>query len=232
MVSEGYKRNTIRGLYDLTAKVDTWSFDHPEEKDLEIVDNLINKSFTFLIDNIDKVPLSVRALCRYLRLLSERRFRDPKLIFRANFALVLLRFIFPALTSPVDLGLDLMTINKKELAKTIQFTKLLAFVGQNQHLTGKHQKERELMNSVIDKNSSLVTQFFEKLCEEPKGEGMKKGKDSMTISKDELIKSAVIVRDYVQKNAAVLSAYTPPLRFENIYVDELLTEFVSSVIEK
>ena len=61
---------------------------------------------------------------------------------------------------------------------------------------------------------------------------MKKGKDSMTISKDELIKSAVIVRDYVQKNAAVLSAYTPPLRFENIYVDELLTEFVSSVIEK
>ncbi|OHT04332.1 hypothetical protein TRFO_28152 [Tritrichomonas foetus] len=223
-VSDEYKRTTVKDLHLMIAAADMWSFDHPDEKDLQTVDTLIHKFFTILIEQIDKIPPNVRTLCRYLRLLSERKFRDPKLIYRAIYAVFLLRFIFPSLCAPMDLGIDMMKIKQRELAKVIQFTKLLAFAGQNQHIVGEHQGDRKSMNDVIDKNTPLVIKFYNAICTEGHGE-------TSHITKTELIESAMVFHEYVLNNEKALSEFTPPQLFENIYVDELLTEFVSSSLE-
>ena len=223
LVSDSYKTSTIQELYRLIAAADMWSFDNPNEKDLETVDNLISQFFIILTEQVDKIPATVRSFCRYLRLLSERKFQDTKLVFRPIYAVFLLRFIFPLLCAPMDLGIT--KINNKDLAKVVQFTKLLAFAGQNQHLIGEHQGGRVSMNKVIDKNAPLVTKFYEALTQEYKG-------DSSHVTKDEVIESAMIFKDYVIENEKALSEYKPYQLFENIYVDELLTEFVSSTLQQ
>lgn len=227
MVSDEFKLNTVKPLFHKIVKAGKWSFDHPSEKDLQTVSKLIKESFIFLTDNINNIPASVRNLCRYLRLLSERKFQDPKLIHRSNFAIILLRYIIPLLIDPSGLGIDAESF-AAGLVLVIHFTKILLSAGQNQILIDQHDSDRILWNPVIEENAPYVDKFYEVLSQEPKDQVLK---ESSHISKSQLIESATIIRDYVQRHAEALGAYVPPTRFENIFVDELLTEFASRSIQ-
>ena len=215
-VSGNYKQTTIKEIYNLLSSSEKWNPKDPSEKDEEIVDDLVKKFFGILIKEIDHIPPSIRIFCRFLRLLSERRFRDQMLTHRAIFAVFILRFVIPSLCDPQSLGVSL---DPKKLTSVIQFTKLVAYVAQIL-IRKTDSKLTQMTNNIVERNSSLVVEFYDALCKNvaPK---------EISVLRPELISSVTTIRDYVLLHENEIINYSPNFKCEELFVDDLLTEFIA-----
>ena len=219
-ISDHYKQTTVRKLCDLVAKSENWSFDNPKAEDIARVEALLQKFFEVMIQEVDNVPVTVRGLCRFLRLLSERLYRTSKLNHRAIFALFILRYMCPALTDPKG-AVETGAISTKELAKVVQFTKLLVYVGQLQYIDQEHHAKRADLNATVDKLAPTVLEFFDKLCVEQTREG------DLSVTKDEIIEAAVTLVSYVEAHEEEILRYNVPAVGKHMFVDELLCEYIT-----
>jgi len=216
-VSADFKNNTVKELIDIIGSSPNWSYDHPKENDMFVVNDLIHKFWRHLINKIDTIHPGIRAICRYLRLLSEREFRQKHLNHRAMFGVFLLRFLFVSLSTP-----DNPDIDPKKLAKSLQFTKLLAFVGQMSTITGEHQGERMKYNDIIIESFSIVEEFFDKLCQETPIE-------PVIIPRQELIEAASHFRSFIIEKEIALRESDIDNDFEKSKTDEALSEFITHI---
>ena len=219
-ISDNYKNTTVRKLCELVVKSESWSYDNPKAEDIARVENLLTKFFQMMIDEVDNVPVTIRSLCRFLRLLSERMYRTGKLNHRTVFALFILRYMCPALTDP-KFAVETGAINPKELTKVVQFTRLLAYVGQLQYIDQEHHAKRADLNATVDKLTPMVLEFFDRLCVEQTREG------ELSVSKAETIEAAQALVAYVEANEQQILSYNIPICGQHMFVDELLCEYIT-----
>lgn len=217
--AKDYKKTTIKRLYELIIGWENWNLKSPTDKDEEIIDKLVKEFFKVLIDDIDNIPSQIRTLCRFLRLLSERQFREPVLVHRPIFAVFILRFVIPSLTATDEFGIQ---PNPLHIKKVAEFTKVVSYVSQIS-LRSIDSQMTQLTNNLTVKNCSLVINFYNKLCSEHV-------QKSAHILANDLIESVSMIRDYSLKHEKEITGFNSSIRHEHIFVDELLTEFVTQSI--
>ena len=218
LITKDFKLTTIKELFKIITSSSDWSFDHPNDIDLINAKNLIIQFWKYLISKINTIPPSIRSLCRFLRLLSEREFRSNLLNHRAIFALLLLRFLFVSLTAPEDIN-DPNMFDPRKIAKSVQFTKLLAFVGQMTTISGENKGDRTKFNSIIEETSHYVVEFYEELCKEVEIE-------KFEVSIPELIEASNNFKYFIFENEKKLIDFEIDIDLENSFSDEFITEFI------
>lgn len=207
-VTEKYKQTVVKDLCCMLTSGDDWNFDSPREDDVRTVGDLLRNFIRTLITRMDEIPASVRTFCRYLRVLSERMFRNKILNHRAVFALVILRFLCPAL----------MAISNDP--KVTKFSKLLVYACQFQRIDCESHPQRSVLNIVINNVTDLVIEFYNKLCVETKNPGV-------SIVRSEIVQAASTLRDYIQEHEKEILEKSTKMRNSHMFVDELLCEFIT-----
>ena len=188
------------------------SIEKAKEKDVEIADKMIKDFFEILIKSVNDIPIIIRNLIRFMRLLSETLWLNPDLIYRSTFSIFLLRYISPILSEPRSDDIRITT-------KAVQFTKLMAKVGQ----MNVSEKDKSLMNKMIINNFKEAVKFYEEMVKIPQFQ------ESKHVTSDDAIKAIKAFKSFVLENENELlkeseKKYNP---HTNIFVDEYLSEIIA-----
>lgn len=219
-VSQNYTNETLKNIYLMITEFPKWNLENPQEKDAEILKTLLEKFWNKMIETVDQIPPSIRALCRYLRIVSEPSFRMKKMNHRAIFGVFCLRFVFVILVSPADFGIQIED-DPVGYSKVTQFTKILAFSAQFM-LPGKKDTPKTILNSAIEETSDIVIQFYEKLTRPIEA-------DDMPVSQSELMKSTPDFCKFVVEHKNEILSSQNEYHYAHIFVDELMNEYVASL---
>lgn len=219
-VSKSYLENVVSLLLKIIDDAPAWSYDKPAAQDLVTVEKLLIDVWDTLTKSVPKLPPGVRRVLRSLRILSEHEFSTPEMNHRSCFALFMLRFLFIELTDPSKPNMD-----PKKLSKVLVFTKLLAFAGQMQNITGEHNGGRTMYNEVIKKTIPHGVAFYEKLTEYCEMEHAR-------INDTKLINAATNFVKYINEKSADIEKEAAGQHFYDAFASEGIAEFYVEMNKK
>lgn len=216
-VGSDYITQTMKEIYLMITKFQPFKLDNPTERDCEVLKDCLKQFWSKMLDTVDKLPPSIRSLCRYLRLASEIYFVDKNMNHRAIYGVLLLRFIFVMLVSPMEFGIEIED-DPIGYAKVTQFTKVLAFSGQFM-LTGKPGSPKAVLNPAIEETNDLVKEFYLQLCQPVPA-------DDVPVSQAELMKTTPAFVKFVQEFKNSILAFCKNEMYSHIFVEEFIAEFI------
>jgi hypothetical protein len=199
-IATAYRTEICSQITSLVIQAGGLSSAQCTEKDFELIADI----FKLLLDRVSKVPPLVRAVCRYVRLITEILFEDSTLFYRPVAALFIFRFLVIKLSIP---------INGKVPDKAF-----IAFITQFAHLS-------TLSNAPIpgfERIAPIIARFFNELC--------KTGRrvPDIGVDRGEIINAAGIVKAFVCANAEKIRAFHPALDYRHVFVEEMIGEYIAA----
>ena len=160
-----FYNTTMSSIIIYIAKEDTFNSQEPTESDINQIDKLLNGFWKVIMPSIHQIPVIVRAILRYHRLLCEALFGKKELNHRALAGFFLLRLIVSSFSNWKKVGMKESDLTADEWKKARQFSKILMYLATLDVQIAKVGESTEIFKPILTKHSPNMINFFEKLTE-------------------------------------------------------------------
>lgn len=176
-----------------------------------------------MMPSIHQIPVFVRALLKYHRLLREALFGKKELNHRALAGFFLLRLIVSSFSSWKKVGMIESDLTSDEWKKALSFSKILMYLATLDVQIAKVGQSVEVFKPILEKHSSKMIEFFEKLTEANGNVEYLESKYNLA----DLAESIITIKNYVAEKAEQFKNALPKEFYPSIFLFEAIFSYDS-----
>ncbi|KAK8895739.1 hypothetical protein M9Y10_013623 [Tritrichomonas musculus] len=218
-----FYNTTMSSIIIYIAKEETFNAQDPTENDIQQIDRLLEGFWKVMMPSVDQIPVIVRSLLRYHRLLCETFFGKKELNHRALAGFFLLRLIVSSFSNWKKVGMKEADLTPDEWKKARQFSKILMYLATLDVQIAKVNESSEIFKPILMKHAPNMINFFEKVTEVNGNVEYIETKYNL----GDLADAIITIKNFVAEKADQIRSSIPKEFHSSMFLFEAITSFNS-----